>query len=255
LLKSILLIDDDADSLDLYSHLLREKVKTNILTTRYPSVALKLANNHFFDVILIDVTINYNGTPFGGLELYKSLMDRYGDSSLIAYSQYITDDLLRQYEYDFNFIEKGANPIRFINELYGLMSSLRKRQSCFVAMSFDKKYDSIFQVIKHSVERASYRCVRVDQQHFTKSIIEKIFTEIGNAKLVTFLSTDQNPNAFYECGYAVALNKEIITLTDVYKNLPFDIRDRNAIAYGSDLKKLKVNLNDKLINLTYISPK
>jgi CheY-like chemotaxis protein len=249
-LNSILIVDDDGDSLELYSHLLMEKIKTNIQTSKYPSAALKVAHNHFFDIILIDVTMNYNGTPFGGLELYKSLLGRYGDSSLIAYSQFITDDLLRQYEYNFNFIEKGTNSVKFIDMALELMLSLRKRQRCFVAMPFEKKYDQIFQAIKDCVERASYRCVRVDQEYFTKSIIEKVLLEIGNSKLITFLATDQNPNAFYECGYAVALNKEIITLTDFYKHLPFDIRDRNAIAYGTDLKKLKSDLYNKLLKIT-----
>ena len=104
--KSILLVDDNQDSLELYSELLKKKSGCAVMFTKYPSVAMKLANKHFFDIILIDVTINFNGTQFGGLEVYKNLKGRYGDSSLIVYSQFITDDLLKQYEYEFNFIEK-----------------------------------------------------------------------------------------------------------------------------------------------------
>ncbi len=252
-INSILLVDDDEDSLDLYTHLLKERLSAEIVTTRYPSKALKLSHKHFFDLVIIDVTIDYNGTPFGGLELYKGLMGKYGDSSLIVYSQYITDELLKQYDYDFNFIERGTNPIRFIDKLIGMMDTLRRKQSCFVAMPFHKSYIPIFRTVEMCIKRASYRCIRIDQQYFTKSIVEKIFTEIDNAKLIVFLATDQNPNAFYECGYAIALNKEVITLTDVYKNLPFDIRDRNAIAYGSNLRSLKSELMDRLSKLTLIS--
>jgi len=251
-LKSILLVDDNHDSLDLYSDLLQKKGKVDVICTKYPSEAIKLANKYFFDIILIDVTMNYNGTQFGGLEVYKSLKGRYGDSSLIVYSQFITDDLLKQYEYAFNFIEKKEDPRKFIDETLRLMNSLRKRQSCFVAMPFTSAYDNIFTVIKKSVQDTSYRCIRIDQQAFTKSIIDKIFSEIEHAKLIIFLATDQNPNAFYECGYAVALNKEVITLTDIYENLPFDISHRNAIAYGKDFEKLKVSINKKLINLTHL---
>jgi len=120
-------------------------------------------------------------------------------------------------------------------------------------MPFSREYDLVFQSIKECIERVHYRCVRVDRQHFTKSIIEQIFSEIANAKLIAFLATDQNPNAFYECGYSVALSKEVITLTDVFKNLPFDIRDRNAIAYGKDMRKLKRDLLNKLNNVTIMS--
>jgi CheY-like chemotaxis protein len=254
IIKSILLLDDNQESLTMYSQLLKKRIRAPVICTRYPTAALKLAAKHFFDIILIDVTMNYNGSQFGGLEVYKNLMSRYGDSSLVVYSQFITDDLLKQYEYEFNFIEKGENPIKFIEEVLELMCLLRKRQSCFVAMPFGKEYDDIFEVIKESVVSTSYRCIRTDQQHFTKSIIDKIFAEIDHSKLIIFLSTDQNPNAFYECGYAIALNKEVITLTDVYESLPFDIRHRNAIAYGRDLRDLKRALNEKLINLTHIQP-
>src|ERR1051326_4661711 len=137
-IESVLLVDDDEDSLELYAHLLKERIKAEIVTTRYPSKALKLSADHLFDLVVIDVTIDYNGTPFGGLELYKSLMRKYGNSSLIAYSQYITDELLKQYDYDFNFIERGTNPIKFIDKLVPMMDSLRKKQVCFVAMPFAK---------------------------------------------------------------------------------------------------------------------
>ena len=249
---SILLVDDDQESIDLYSGLLRTKGKAHVMCTKFPSVAIKWANKYFFDIILIDVTINYHDTHFGGLEVYKSLKGRYGDSSLIVYSQFITDDLLRRYDYEFNFIEKKEDPNKFIDEVLKLMNSLRKRQSCFVAMSFNSEYRDVFSVIKKSINGTLYKCIRIDQQQFTKPIVEKIFTEIENAKLIIFLATGKNPNAFYECGYAVALNKEIITLTDFYENLPFDIKDRNAIAYGKDFQKLEKSINKKLINLTHI---
>jgi len=67
---------------------------------------------------------------------------------------------------------------------------------------------------------------------------------------MVFLATDQNPNAFYECGYAVALNKEVVTVTDDYSNLPFDVRDRRAIQYGKDLSLLGKALDKMLLFLT-----
>lgn len=249
-LKSILLVDDSQHSLDLYSDLLQKLTNAHVMCSRHPSVAIRLANKHFFDIILIDVTITFNDTQFGGLEVYKKLKPRYGDSSLIVYSQFITDDLLRQYDYEFNFIENREDPKEFITECVKLMNNLRRRQSCFVAMPFSKEYDNIFNVIKKSIGLAHYRCIRADERQFTRSIVEKIFMEIDNAKLIMFVATDQNPNAFYECGYSVALNKEVITLTDKFQNLPFDIRDRNAIEYGDNPSKLIKVLNTRLQNLT-----
>lgn len=251
-LRSILIIDDNEDSLEIYSKWLKKNTKASILCTKMPSEGIHLANKYFFDMILIDVTMNYHDTPFGGLEVYNTLRGRYGDCSLIVYSQVITDDLPRRYGEPFNFIEKGENLEKFMNELIKRMVFLRKRQSCFVAMPFHRKYNQVYNVIKKSVGDSCYRCVRVDNEQFNKSIIEKIFSEIKQAKLIIFLANDQNPNAFYECGYSVALNKEVITITDVYENLPFDIRDRNSLSYGDDLKKLSIALNKKLQKITHM---
>jgi len=67
---------------------------------------------------------------------------------------------------------------------------------------------------------------------------------------MVFVATDQNPNVFYEAGFAVALRKEVITVTDHFDHLPFDIRDRNTIAYGNDLTLLGETLTAKLVALT-----
>jgi CheY-like chemotaxis protein len=246
LIKSILLVDDCQDDLAMYKQLLNERIDAHIVTTNLPGHAEILAESHFFDMVIMDVTMSYKGTQFGGFELYKSLLGRYGHSSLMVYSQLINDELLKQYGYAFNFFEKGPNILRFVDRLVDRMVELRGRQFCFVAMPFDPRYDKIFSLIRKCLRASRYECLRVDQVEFTDSIVKKIFEEIRNCKFAIFVATDRNPNAFYECGYAVALNKEVITLTDEHRNLPFDIRDRHAIAYGSNLDKCGKVLTEKL---------
>jgi CheY-like chemotaxis protein len=246
----VLLVDDDPDFIEVFAHLLEERLRATVVTCRYPSAAAKIARERFFDIVLIDVTMNYNGTPFGGLELYKALIGRYGTASLIAYSQYITDDLLKQYDYNFNFCEKDSSSIHFADRLVTQLRILRKQQTCFVAMPFARSYDAIYDAISECVESSDYVCLRVDLTSFNRSIVEKIFSEIRSAKLVVFLATDQNPNVFYECGFAVALEKEVVTVTDVCAHLPFDVRDRNAIGYGASLDDLRKQLAFRLSQLT-----
>ena len=251
IIKSILIVDDSPEMLvKLKDKLTQTFTEATIITTKFPTLAIQLSKKALYDIILIDITINYNGSPFGGFEIYKSLLDRYGDSSLVAYSKYITDDLLRQYNFRFNFIEQGDIFSNFVNKLTKMIRNLRKNQKCFVAMPFSSQYNELFKIINICVSNNYYQCIRIDMQNFTKSIIEKIFSELLNSKLVVFVSTDKSPNAFYECGYADALSKEIITLTDYYKNLPFNIRDKNAIAYNKDFKKLKILLEDRLKTIT-----
>lgn len=250
-INSVLILDDDEDSLEMLEELLEEKIQAEIVTTKLPRQALQLAEKNFFDMVLIDVTLPYNGHVHGGLEVYQTLVPRYGESSLIAYSQVIKDELLKQYDRcHFNFVDKSTNPLKFAKDITKRMNTLRKRQCCFVAVPFDDQYNEVYKIIKRCVNNATYRSVRIDEQNFTKSIAKKIFEEITNSKMVIFFATGHNPNVFYECGFADALGKEIITLVDHFENLPFDVRDRNSIAYGESLSRLESSLTSRLLNLT-----
>jgi CheY-like chemotaxis protein len=251
-IRTVLILDDEQANLDLITHLLKPHIAADFVCTRYPSRAIQLAHEHCFDVLLLDVTINYRGTPYGGLEVYKALDVRYGQSSILAYSQYIEDDLLERYGLQLNFSERDANVLRWAEKLTLELRQLRSRQTCFVAMPFGSVFEPLYTVIKSRVELAGYQCVRVDKQVFTKSIVDKIFEEIRKAKLVVFVATSQNPNVFYEAGYAMALDKEIIAITDDYSNLPFDIRDRSTLRYGSDVNSLEMPLQEKLSLITTI---
>jgi CheY-like chemotaxis protein len=252
-IQSVLLIDDDPDALKLHLELLRRGLKATVVPSRFPTQAIRLAETHFFDIILIDVSMNFRGSLYGGLEVYKALSGRYGCSSLIAYSEKVTDELLKSFDYaNFNFIEKGRNPLHFVEEVIARMNSLRSAQSCFIAMPFSSKYDRVHAGISKCIRRMNYDAIRIDQTHFTDSIVQRIFDGIIKAKFVIFLATDKNPNAFYECGYAVALKKEVITLTDSHASLPFDIRDRHAIAYGRDFSHALKQLRTKLAKLTRV---
>jgi CheY-like chemotaxis protein len=249
MIYSVLIVDDDDDALRLQKKMLERKMDASITVTKHPSQALKWARENFYDFCLLDITMPFNGNPFGGIDLHNLLRARYGAHSLLAYSHYITDDLLKMYQCSFNFLEKSADLNKFIRDINEKMLNLRQQQTCFVAMPFEDSYDVLYESIKQAIEVAHYVPVRLDRLPFTKSIVEKMNQEINNSKVVVFVSTGKNPNAFYECGYSVALAKEVITITDYYKNLPFDIRDRNAIAYGSDVSSVVSILADRLRRL------
>jgi CheY-like chemotaxis protein len=252
-MNSILILDDDRAALDLLCHFLQQRTRAKIVSARFPTQAIQLASDYCFDFILVDVTIDYNGTQFGGLEVYRALLGRYGNSSMLAYSQYITDELLQRYSLPFNFIEKDTNLVEWVPRLENEFTRLRASQSCFVAMPFHPDLEPIFEAIRSSVESAGYKVVRVDQAAFTKSIVDLIFDEIRRSKFVIFVATQANPNVFFEAGFAIAHGKEVITLTDEFSKLPFDIRDRNAIAYGRNMSDLVNKLGARLAALTKVT--
>nr|WP_320142648.1 hypothetical protein [uncultured Cohaesibacter sp.] len=252
-INSVLVLDDEQTSLELIEMILKSSLEVDtVVLTKFPSEAVKLANIHFFDLVLIDVTLQYKGSPFGGLEVYSELAPRYGKSSLLAYSSYVTDDLLKKYDFPFNFCEKLPNAGSFRDVLKSSLQSLRERQSCFVAMPFSDEYNGLFKSIKSAIQSQGYRCIRVDEEHFTQSIVDKILDEIIKCKLVVFVASGNNPNVFFELGYSVALRKEVVSITNSHSNLPFDIRDRNAISYNTDLKYLQESIRNRIYALTIV---
>jgi CheY-like chemotaxis protein len=252
-LKSILIVDDNHSDLEMYKDLLTKHTRARVISTKIPGHAEALAMKHLFDFVLMDVTMEYKGNQFGGLELYKALLSRYGDSSMLVYSQLINDELLKHYNYDFNFLEKGASSSKFIEDVVERMKALRKTQFCFVAMPFNRQYDLVYETIHKSVRHAGYECIRLDLQQFNASIMSELLRRLRSCKFVIFVSAGQSANVFFGVGYAVALEKEVLTVTDKLDNLPFDVRDRNAIAYGSDPKSCLNALVKKVKHLSTIS--
>lgn len=246
IVRRVLIIDDDDATLAIFQRVLPEMLGADVVTSRFPTSALQLASKECFDLILVDVTINYNGSSFGGFDVCNILNVRFGDSTVIAYSQYITDDLLKQYNYHFQFMEKGHDMIAFLERFTKSAITFRKRQKIFVAMPFGNSYDSLYAAIETAVIESNYKSIRIDRRLFNSSVVDKIHNEIKACKAFLFVTESTNPNVFYECGFAAALNKEIITITADYKDLPFDVRDRNAIAYGCDLGILRRELVHRL---------
>ena len=58
--------------------------------------------------------------------------------------------------------------------------------------------------------------------------------------------TGKNANVFYETGYAHALNKRVILLTQKTDDIPFDLRHHHHIVYGGSIVKLKEDLSKRL---------
>jgi hypothetical protein len=58
--------------------------------------------------------------------------------------------------------------------------------------------------------------------------------------------TGKNPNVFFEVGYAKAINKKIILLTQTTEDIPFDLKHYPHIVYGGKIVELKKSLSKSL---------
>jgi hypothetical protein len=122
----------------------------------------------------------------------------------------------------------------------------RPKPFVFVLMPFHKKFDDAYELgIVAACSEAGAHCERVDKQYFRGKILDRIFHQIATADVLVAEMTGKNANVFYEVGYAHALGKEVILLTKIPKDIPFDLKDFPHIIY-ENISSLKAELSQRV---------
>jgi hypothetical protein len=117
----------------------------------------------------------------------------------------------------------------------------------FVLMPLDKSFDDIYKFgIKGAAEDVGAYAERLDEQIFVEGMLDRIFNQISKADLIVGDMTGRNPNVFYEVGYAHALGKITLLLTQDANDIPFDLKHRQHTVYGGSIERLRKELADRL---------
>jgi hypothetical protein len=105
----------------------------------------------------------------------------------------------------------------------------------FVLMPFDSAFDDLYRFgIKEPAEQLGIVAERVDEQIYTESILERMYRQIDLADIIIADMSGQNPNVFYEVGYAHARLKLCILLTEKVSDIPFDLKRIGGMWYTVD---------------------
>ncbi len=127
------------------------------------------------------------------------------------------------------------------------MSSTTPKPFVFVLMPFDPSFDDIYNFgIKAACHDAGAYCEHVDEQIFQESMLERIYNQISKADIIVADMTGKNPNVFYEAGYAHALGKSTILMTQKADDIPFDLKHYPHIVYGGRITALKADLQKRV---------
>lgn len=119
------------------------------------------------------------------------------------------------------------------------MESTAPKPFVFVLMPFDAAFDDVYQLgIKRACEDAGAYAERVDEQDYQGSITQRIYNQIAKADAIVADMTGRNANVFYEVGYAHALGKHVIMLTQDAEDIPFDLKDYPHIVYEGRITDL-----------------
>jgi hypothetical protein len=117
----------------------------------------------------------------------------------------------------------------------------------FIAMPYAKEFNNAYYFgIKYPVEQRGRKCERVDQDAFTGDIVERLRRRIATCELIIADITGNNPNVFYEIGYAEGIGKPVILISQEQET-PFDLKTRRQIRYDpQDIFSLAVKLGEQL---------
>lgn len=126
---------------------------------------------------------------------------------------------------------------------------------CFVIQPFDQgDYDNRYNdVIKPVIEACGLLAYRVDEDLEVEIATDAIEKKIREATLVIAEISSDNPNVWFELGYALAFKKPIIMICDtgIREKFPFDISHRNVLTYqtGSlrDFKQFGERLKSRIM--------
>jgi hypothetical protein len=130
--------------------------------------------------------------------------------------------------------------------------------TCFVIQPFDSgKFDKRFDdVYKPAIEAAGLQAYRVDRDPNVEVPIEAIEDGIRDAAICMADITTDNPNVWYELGYAFASRRPVLMVCSQERTshkYPFDIQHRTVINYlsdaPSDFDNLRTSLTERLAAL------
>lgn len=112
------------------------------------------------------------------------------------------------------------------------------KPKAFIVMQFSDEYNKLYaEVIKPICEEYGLDCERADEFYTSTPIIADIVNSIVESSIIIAEITPDNPNVYYELGYAHAINKPTILLCDKNKRakLPFDISGFRTLFYEDSI--------------------
>ena len=125
---------------------------------------------------------------------------------------------------------------------------------CFVIQPFDDENDRRYdEVYEPALEQAGVEPYRVDRDSSVTIVIDAIETQIRESDICLADITTNNPNVWYELGFAFAVGRPVVmTCANArVETLPFDVQHRAVIKYStaspSDFDQLRAEVVKRVI--------
>lgn len=129
-------------------------------------------------------------------------------------------------------------------------------RTCFVIQPFDggpfdRRYED---VLSPAIQAADLKAYRVDRDPHASIPIDQIEAKIRDSVVCLADISEDNPNVWFELGYAIAAGKEVaIVCNNERERFPFDVQHRQIIRYSkeslSDFARLQERITERLAAL------
>jgi len=130
-------------------------------------------------------------------------------------------------------------------------------KKCFVMQpfdggTFDKRYEDVY---APAIQDADLEPYRVDRDPSVSIPIDDIESGIRNSEICLADITTDNPNVWFELGFAIAVPREVVLVCSDERTtrFPFDVQHRNILQYKtesrSDFDKLRSEIADRIRGL------
>jgi hypothetical protein len=123
-------------------------------------------------------------------------------------------------------------------------------EKCFVIQPFDNdKFDKRFvDIFEPAIKNAELEPYRIDKDLSVRIPIEEIEKGIAESRICFAEITSDNPNVWYELGFAFACNKDVIMVCSDERigKFPFDIQHRHIITYKTSSTSDFLTLGDTI---------
>lgn len=119
-----------------------------------------------------------------------------------------------------------------------LNAHLTDSRQAFVVMKFgDDQLDSAYNLaIRPTLEKFGFAVIRIDEVQNSGSITDQILMNIQESGVVLADLTGGRPNCYFEVGYALALDKELILTCKKGDQVHFDLGHRKVIYWSTELE-------------------
>ncbi|MDO9391374.1 MAG: hypothetical protein Q7U71_06335 [bacterium] len=154
--------------------------------------------------------------------------------------------------------EGAASDIPMTGEDVITLESLKKKKVLFTVMPFHEDFQDVWTGgIQRAATGTGLTSIRIDMINKSSEVTDDIVSAIRIAEIVVVDVTRNNPNVMFEFGFALALKKPHIVISQSTEYLTFDIKNVRTVIYQNtwrgieDLHKelqkfIKGTLGDKI---------